>query len=681
VSVFDTPSLPPQHFLPGDTTNPGLSLRRQLDDLSGLLDQLQQVAVPDAMPKIAQIKDAICKFHVKVSLVGQVKAGKTALTNGLINMPDLLPSDVNPWTSVITSVHVNTQKPGNHKAVFTFFNKSEWADMVNIGGRLGEAAQRANFKDEFATVQDQIRNMQTNAEQRLGRNFKYLLGSAHHFTSFNPDLIKRYVCLGDEDAVQAPEGRFADLTRSADIYLDDDTYPLPTTIRDTPGVNDPFLTRESVTLANLSDTDICIIVLSAHQAFTTVDIALLRILLALRHDQIVLFINRIDELEDPDRQIDEIDSYVRDALVDQGLPEDLPIIFGSALWARSTWDGVPDAEIARSDRSMDRLMAARLQKASAHSGPPPAPGSALSNALKTYDLAGIAELQSLIEAKSAQAVGLPFVTSLRRAIAEICQQSSLLLRRALGDAAPLAQGPDLVLLSDQLDALLTQMDRQLQQAKAECGETLLFKLSDAYRTFIQTETRQITHLFDAAGSSGGWRPDTETLRRSLNSAYHEFDAMAQDRISQIYLASAQAISGIYDALLGPDMRIFAVTPPAVRAAPTPTILMQSMTIDITTSWLERWMTRDAGKVAFVQRFEKIVTADMHKVIDEMQGTCLATLFQKARQDQHDFISDHKASLLGLARTDDPQGNRGLDAEIRKKLDQINAINADLRIAT
>ena len=663
----------------GDT-NPGAALQLQLKGLSDLLHRLQQVAVPDAMPKIAQIENAISEFRVKVSLVGQVKAGKTALTNGLINMPDLLPSDVNPWTSVITSVHVNTQKPRDHKAVFTFFNQSEWDNMVNIGGRLGEAAQRANFQDEFVTIQNQIRTMQTNAEQRLGRNFKYLLGSAHHFAGFSPDLIKRYVCLGDDDATDAPEGRFADLTRSADIYLDDDSYPVPTTIRDTPGVNDPFLTRESVTLANLSDTDICVIVLSAHQAFTTVDIALLRILLALRHDQIVLFINRIDELEDPDRQIDEIDTYVRDALVDQGLPSDIPIIFGSALWARSTWDGVSEAEIARSDSSMDRLMAARLHKASVHEGPPPAAGSALSNTLKTHDLAGIAELQSVIETKSAQAVGQPFITGLRRAMAEICQQSSLLLRKALGDAVPLPQGSDPARLSDQLDALLTQMDRQLQQAKADCNETLLFNLSDAYRNFIQAETRQIAHLFDSTGSSAGWRPDTEQLRRTLNSAYRAFDSTAQDRIGQTFQASARAISQIYDALLGPDMRIFTVTPPAVSAAPTPTILMQSMTIDITTSWLEKWISRDAGKTAIVRRFEKIVTADMHQVIQEMQETYLAALFHKARQDQHDFISDHKASLLGLTRIDDTQGHSGLDTEIRNKIQQINAINADLRYA-
>jgi hypothetical protein len=670
VSILDTPKLPDDGSL-----TPDRATQLELQALSGLIHRLEQVVVPDMLPRLRAVQDAIAGFGIKVSLVGQVKAGKTALTNALINQPDLLPSDVNPWTSVITSVHVNTAKPQDHRAVFSFFNRAEWDDMVNIGGRLGAAAQRAGFADEFDAIQDQIRQMQANAEHRLGRNFKYLLGSAHRFSGFTPDLIKRYVCLGDDTDATAPEGRFADLTRSADIYIDDDSYALPMTIRDTPGVNDPFLMRETVTLANLGDTDICVIVLSAHQAFTTVDIALLRILLALRQDQIVLFVNRIDELEDPDQQIAAIDSYIRDALGEQGLPSDLPIIFGSALWARSHMEGLTEPMIARSHRSMDQLMAARLRKASAHDGPLPLPGSAQSTALKTHDLAGLAELQAVIAQKAGDGIGQSFITAQKRHLQAICDQSRAILQNALGGQADLQGAPDAGALAAQMEKLLSGMDQQLQQARSDCAEALVFALSDTYRSFIEAETRQIDQAFATGGTGSGWQPATDRLRRDLNAAYRDNDILVQERIGAIYQASARAISQIYDHLLGPDLRLFAVTPPAVTVAPTPTILMQSMTIDITTSWLDKWLSRDAGKAAFTQRFEKIIADDMHKTIAAMQDSYLADRFGRARHDLHDFISDQLTCLQGMVRSD---AGLGLESEITRKLHQIAAIAAQIK---
>ena len=41
----------------------------------------------------------------RVAVIGQVKAGKSSFIGALVGKPNLLPSDVNPWTTVVTNLH------------------------------------------------------------------------------------------------------------------------------------------------------------------------------------------------------------------------------------------------------------------------------------------------------------------------------------------------------------------------------------------------------------------------------------------------------------------------------------------------------------------------------------------------------------------------------------------------
>lgn len=663
---------------PGSRTSEGQRLRKGLDWLLSLLEQLESCVIPEGLDQVLEMQEQIKNFQVRVSLVGQVKAGKTALTNSLISKPDMLPSDVNPWTSVVTSVHINTHKPRDHRAVFTFFTKEEWDNMVTVGGRLGEAAQRANFDEEFEEVQQQVIALQTAAKNRLGKNFEYLLGGSHNFTGFHPELIKRYVCLGDDEAEQ--DGRFADLTKSADLFIDDPHYPLPMVIRDTPGVNDPFLVRETVTLDNLSESDICVIVLSAHQTFTTVDIALMRILLALQHDQIVLFINRIDELQDPDRQIGEIDAYVRQTLVEQGLPNDLPIIFGSALWSNAASFGVTEGVLGSSEKVLQKLVSDRLAKGEPDAVPV---GSAETNLTKTHDLSGLAELQRVIEMKSVKAVGAPFLEKLRTKAFDLCQQSTVLMRQTLQDASPVRPDLDVNDLVDQMDMMLKNVDEDCTRVTAACSEKMLYDISAAYRDFIESETRALNTVLDSGGTTTDWIADSEKLHRELNWAYQEFSDAGQAAIQEIFDEAATKVSAFYAAILNDESQLYAVSPLTANGARTPTSLMQSMTIDITTGWLETWFSRKVNKAAFTKRLSSIVTDEMHITIKDMQEIYIVDFIKSARLQLYHFLHGHVQTLQNLSAMDGDEQRTimrrklGVDTEINSRLMEIAEIEAAL----
>ena len=83
-------------------------------------------------------------------------------------------------------------------------------------------------------------------------------------------------------------------------------------IRDTPGVNDTFMIREQITIRAIRESRICVVVLAAHQALSSVDLALIRMIANVKSREVIIVVNRVDELPDPVNQVPEIrDSIVK----------------------------------------------------------------------------------------------------------------------------------------------------------------------------------------------------------------------------------------------------------------------------------------------------------------------------------------------------------------------------------
>ncbi|NNL18466.1 MAG: hypothetical protein HKP37_06970, partial [Boseongicola sp.] len=117
-----------------------------------------------------------------ITMIGQVKAGKTSLVNAMVGFPDLLPADVNPWTSVVTSLHLNPHvSQEDNRASFRFFDMEEWSRLLDRGGRIGELASRAGAEDELEKVREQVIEMREKSRERLGDKFELLLGQQHDY--------------------------------------------------------------------------------------------------------------------------------------------------------------------------------------------------------------------------------------------------------------------------------------------------------------------------------------------------------------------------------------------------------------------------------------------------------------------------------------------------------------------
>lgn len=288
-----------------------------------------------------------------IAFAGQFNAGKSTLINVLVEKPDLLPADVNPWTTVITRVHFGVPGKPESGASFTLFNRDEWRQL-STGGRTRLLTESLFPDFDWETLQSQVEKMQERAGRKLGGRFEDLLGTEHTYPEITPGLLNRYVGAGHYDAdgrAAGTEGEYADITKLANIFLDLGAFSFPTILVDTPGVNDPFLVRDEITRQNLEAADICVIVLTARQPLSAADLDLLRTMRGLKKDRIVIFINKIDEISGGVEVLQEVSHRVSLILRQEFPSAHIPIVFGSALWARKALSDrrqIPDGKAAGS---------------------------------------------------------------------------------------------------------------------------------------------------------------------------------------------------------------------------------------------------------------------------------------------------------------------------------------------
>lgn len=336
---------------------------QSVDTLRHALETLKSIGDENAIRRAERMLRQLELFEPSVTMIGQIKSGKTSLVNAMIGAPDLLPADVNPWTSVVTSLHLHPKTEAfSNSASFQFFDKDEWDKLISGGGRIGELASRAGADDELEKIKQQVSKMREKSRARLGRKFEMLLGQKRDYGYFDKDLIERYVCLGEEPDSEAGapvhmQGRFADITKSADLHMQRTSLPMRLCLRDTPGVNDTFMMREQITIRAIRDSRLCVVVLSAHQALSSTDMALIRLISHVKSRDVIIFVNRIDELSDPAAQVPQIRDSIAGTLEKHKGPTGGEVIFGSALWASYALNLQLDRLPAASDRALSNWAA------------------------------------------------------------------------------------------------------------------------------------------------------------------------------------------------------------------------------------------------------------------------------------------------------------------------------------
>lgn len=624
---------------------PLAAFAQKTHQLDQALAKLGSLGGETTTKSVARLRQTLADFEPAVTMLGQVKSGKTTLVNAMAGWADLLPSDVNPWTSVVTSLHLTPEKGKVATgAKFRFFAKDEWDRLLTKGGRLGELANRTGADNELQKIHDQVNAMRDKSRARLGRKFELLLGQEHDYSYFDKNLVERYICLGDffdgdADGTEATsQGRFADITKSADLSLHCDMLPSKLCIRDTPGVNDTFMMREQVTIGAIRDSRLCVVVLSAHQALTSVDMAVIRMISTLKSRDVVIFVNRIDELSDPAQQIPEIQASIQQTLKDHHGPTDAAIIFGSAYWANKVLAGDLETLSEESSSALLNWAECLLSPSSKTESAPD----------MVWRLSGLPALYRALSDRIVADSGQETINKIARSAINIA--TSIQASEAITIAG--TQDGDQMSARD-LEAKFSQLSETHSRALQEAFDSLLKgyhqRADRAHGSFLDRATRSLIIHLEKYGEDHVWEYDPTGLRMLLRSAYTVFGARAQSTTTSLYAAVAEDIAGLYGRAFGTAVEGIAIEPPAVPHLPPPVCLGQTIALDFRDSWWKSWWRRKRGYQAFAQSFHDAIRAETNGLVIELKEDQANAVRAVAAEAMTAFLREQRLILAGLSK--------------------------------
>lgn len=621
-------------------------LRPMLDDDSvAVLDKLVRDGEYDAC---------------KIAVIGRVKAGKSTLVNALIRRPGFLPTDVNPWTAVVTNMHFGVRSDSG--AVYQFFDEADWQHLA-AGGRLHELSQRLGITLDADTLASQVRSMRERAERRLGQQFQQLLGKQHRFASVSAEVLGRYVCIGDldpTDGVESTLGHFADITKSAALYFDLPPFAYPTTIIDTPGTNDPFLVHDQLSREAIRSADAYIVVLNAQQAMSSGDLDVLRLLHGLHKSRLVVFVNRIDLLANPAEDGAIVVAHVRSKLDLEFPGTAIPVTAGSAICAELAM--AADETSAETPGRVQEIQALTRRIGARWSDP----------AAWRAEVMRSSGLDDLAKAVSRLIVQGPTMLRLQRTqnvlhdmvsridLAARSERLSLELRTSVRDGATArrqAKANEELLRLNTVPAAVAKLVKAANSELAKAKDLAIRRLDGVLRDTIRRHAAAARQMVLAQPRIGRhrhvWRYQTLPLRRDLE---HEFKTIYRKAAKQLQgieeIAKSEIINEIGHFL--PMNKLVAEGASIYMIDPEPSIstLGQTMAIELDDQWGAWWRIWHSQRQR-ARKLEELLIADFRPVVNELVDAARAELdaYMGALVQQFSQLERRLVALFNSRRRD------------------------------
>ena len=624
----------------------------QVELLDGALAGLSEITGESTSRSVERLRRNLADFEPSVTILGQVKSGKTTLVNAMAGWADLLPSDVNPWTSVVTSLHLT---PGSHKAEigarFKFMTEEEWDRLLTKGGRIGELAGRAGAESDLEKIRDQVESMREKSRKRLGKKFELLLGQEHEYGFFDKNLVERYICLGDDFEIEGEksdgdeQGRFADITRSADLYLNCKTVPFRMCLRDTPGVNDTFMMREQVTIQAIRESRLCVVVLSAHQALTAVDMGLIRLISNLKSRDVLIFVNRIDELQDPQTQVPEIENSIRQTLIDQNGPTEAAIVFGSAYWANKVLSGGLEN---MSDISSSALLGyAEMALGATEIGESPAD--------MVWELSGLPNLFRHISDRIVSDSGEAQLAKIANSAVAIASSQKVAETITI-EGSDAEESMTMYDIRARFDELAKSHTEKLGLEFDTLIESYKKRADRAHSNFVERATHSLIEHLEANGDSKLWEYSPTGLRMLLRSAYNVFGTRAQSLTDSCFEDTVADLAELYFSAFGSVVGGIQMGVPMAPEVPSPVALGQTIALDFRDGWWKSWWRRTRGYNAFAKKFQQLISAETEDFMTQLKSVQTAELRDAAISTLTEFLEEQKDILIELGSRSGQSGD-------------------------
>ena len=185
-----------------------------------------------------------------IGVIGQMKCGKSTFLNSFVFEDNVLPAATTPMTAALSVITYGEQQ----KIVAEFYDKDEWYEQKMQASRsLEDVAGNSLEESKIKAAKELVEK-----SSKLGDDLESYLGKTQE-DSFNN--LEKYV---------GADGKYISITKSVTIYYPKE-YLKGVEIVDTPGFNDPIVSREERTKAFLKKADVVLLMLYAGRPFDATD--------------------------------------------------------------------------------------------------------------------------------------------------------------------------------------------------------------------------------------------------------------------------------------------------------------------------------------------------------------------------------------------------------------------------
>lgn len=268
-------------------------LQQKKQQLIGMAEKATEYGWIDTARK-EEIINKINNDVLTIGVIGQMKCGKSTFLNAFVFEDDVLPSATTPMTAALSVITYGEQK----KIVAEFYTLDEWEEQKMQASRSLDEVSKDSI--EYSKIQA-AKDLMKSAEKLAGNVASYL-GKTQEDSFEN--LIE-YV---------GADGKYVSITKSVKIFYPKE-YLNGVEVVDTPGFNDPIVSREERTKNFLQKADVVVLMLYANRAFDTTDRDILfKNVRQCGVGKVIVGINKYDIPYGNGETEDQIQAYVKDEL-------------------------------------------------------------------------------------------------------------------------------------------------------------------------------------------------------------------------------------------------------------------------------------------------------------------------------------------------------------------------------
>lgn len=185
-----------------------------------------------------------------LGVIGQMKCGKSTFLNAFVFGEDVLPSATTPMTAALSVITYGESK----KLKAEFYTAQEWDEQLAMASRsLDSVRGNASEESKIKAAKELVEK-----SNKLGNELQTLLGGTKEDSL---DNLIEYV---------GADGKYISITKTVTIEYPHE-YLKGVEIVDTPGFNDPIVSREERTKEFLKRADVVLMMLYAGRPFDATD--------------------------------------------------------------------------------------------------------------------------------------------------------------------------------------------------------------------------------------------------------------------------------------------------------------------------------------------------------------------------------------------------------------------------